>query len=154
VVEVVFSHPLRWRRGFFSFLLTVPSPVGITDNILNIWKAFSLSEEENWRLSYLFRGGESITARGCSCLVGKLLVDRIFGKDTIKSMLIRGWQPSGTTVVKNLGNNLFLIEFQHSWDKSRVLEGRPWVFEGHLFSVHDFDGAVVPVTLDFDSASF
>jgi len=53
-------------------------------------------------------------------------------------MLIRGWQPSSTTVVKNLGNNLFLIEFQHSWDKSRVLEGRHWVFEGHLLSVHDF----------------
>jgi hypothetical protein len=116
------------EKGVFSFLLTFPSLVGMVDNILTMWKTFSLLEEESLEVEFPVLGGESITAQGCSCLVGKLLVDRFFEKDTLKSMLIRGWQPSSTTVVKNLGNNLFLIEFQHSWDKSRVLEGRHWTF--------------------------
>jgi hypothetical protein len=56
------------------------------------------------------------------------MADRIIGKDAIKSTLIKGWKPSGMTCFKVLGDNLFLIDFEHSWDKAPVLEGRPWVF--------------------------
>jgi hypothetical protein len=47
-----------------------------------------------------------------------------------------------------------LIEFGHEWDKSRVLEGRHWIFEGNLFSVEDFDGLSSPTKIDFDQAVF
>jgi hypothetical protein len=39
-------------------------------------------------------------------------------------------------------------------DKVRVLEGRPWVFEGSLFSVQDFNGSLAPAKMDFDMVSF
>jgi hypothetical protein len=58
-----------------------------------------------------------LVIRGRSCLVGKLMADRIIGKDAIKSTLIKGWKPSGMTCFKVLGDNLFLIDFEHSWDK-------------------------------------
>ena len=32
------------------------------------------------------------------------------------------------------------MEFKNEWDKSRVLEGRPWKFVGSLFLVENFDG--------------
>lgn len=53
-----------------------------------------------------------------------------------------------------LGDNLFLIEFKNSRDKERVLKGRPWVFEGALFLVEDFDGRLSPSKISFDRASF
>lgn len=127
---------------------------GMADEILHLWKDFSLSEAESLEVEVPDIGIGNITPRGSSCLVGKLLADRIIGKDTIKSMVVRGWQPSGTMVFKNLGNNLFLMEFEHVWDKARVLEGRPWVFEGHLFSVNNFNGSVVPGSMEFDLVSF
>jgi hypothetical protein len=43
-----------------------------------------------------------------------------------------------------VGENLFLIEFDNIRDKTRVLEGIPWVFEGNLFLVEDFDGLSLP----------
>lgn len=61
--------------------------------------------------------------KGQACLVGKLIVDRVIGKETIHSKLIKGWKPTGSLSFKVLGPNLFLTEFEHFWDKSRVLEG-------------------------------
>jgi hypothetical protein len=46
-------------------------------------------------------------------------------KYVIKSTLIRGWKPSRIATFKVLGENLFLVEFEHVWDKARVLEGQP-----------------------------
>lgn len=102
----------------------------MAEDLTKLWRAFSLSEDESLVVEAIEMEGHNINVRGRSCLVGKLLADRTIGKDSIKSTLIRGWKPSGTTVFKNLGNNLFLMEFEHAWDKARVLEGRPWVFEG------------------------
>jgi hypothetical protein len=48
---------------------------------------------------------------GSLCVVGKLLVDRIMGKEIIKTPLIQAWC---LTAFKALGPNLFLIEFEHS----------------------------------------
>ena len=55
---------------------------------------------------------------------------------------------------KLMGENLFLIEFEHSWEKSRVLEGRPWVFERNIFSVANFDGITPPETIEFEKVAF
>jgi hypothetical protein len=49
---------------------------------------------------------------------------------------------------------LFLIVLDHVKDKARILEGGPWVFEGSLFMVKDFDGWIAPLNLNFDRVSF
>lgn len=86
-------------------------------------------------------------------MVGKLLAERVTGKNKIRAMLIRGWKPSGSLSFKILGDNLFLLEFENEWDKFRVLEGRPWV-EGTLFSVEDYDGLTPPSQMNFEIAAF
>lgn len=86
--------------------------------------------------------------------MGKLLSNRVIGKNTIRATLIRGWKPSGSLSFKVLGDNLFLLDFEHEWDKLRVLEGRPWVFEGNLFSIEDFDGPTPPCQMEFETTTF
>lgn len=126
----------------------------MAEDLSNLWRNLSLSEEESLEVEATEQGLHNIAARGRSCLVGKLLADRLIGKDGIKAILIRGWKPTGTTILKNLGENLFLVEFEHVWDKSRVLEGRLWVFEGNLFSLEDFNGTIAPTRMEFEKASF
>lgn len=46
------------------------------------------------------------------------------------------------------------MEFENGWDKAQVLEGRPWVLEGNLFSVKDFNGVTPPAQMDFDKTTF
>lgn len=53
-----------------------------------------------------------------------------------------------------LGDNLFLVDFINERDKKRVLEGRPWVFEGNLFAIEGYDGLTSPLKFPFDRAAF
>lgn len=72
----------------------------------------------------------------------------------MKVTLNRVWKLTGKTLFKVLGDNIFLIEFENEWDKSRVLEFRPWIFEGNLFSVEAYNGNIAPSMMDFTRASF
>jgi hypothetical protein len=81
-----------------------------------------------------------VVTRGQSCIVGKLVSERMVSKETIKTTLMRWWRLTGTFTFKIMGGNLFLIEFELARNKARVLVGRPWVFEDNLFLVEDFDG--------------
>jgi hypothetical protein len=48
----------------------------------------------------------------------------------------------------------FLIEFEKIRDKERVLEGRPWVFEGCLFLTKDYVGIPQRTEFSFYKAAF
>lgn len=100
----------------------------MVDELTNLWRGFSLSTEEGAGIvvKKLTVGG--LVTRGNSCLVGKLIVDCFVGKEIIKRYLIKGWRSMGTISLNVLGENMFLIDFEHFLDKSRVLEGRPWDF--------------------------
>jgi hypothetical protein len=114
--------------------------LGMTESLSHLWKNFSLSEEESLGVEALHQGLSDVVERGRSCVVGKLFADRVIGKDALKTTLVKWWRPTGMISFKVLEENLFLVEFVNVWDKSRILEGRLWVFEGNLFAVEDFNG--------------
>jgi hypothetical protein len=123
-------------------------------DLSTLWWNFSLTEEESLEVEAIDQALIGMFQRGRSYLVGKLIADQIIGKDAVKSTLVRGWKPTRTIAFKVLRDNLFIVEFEHVWDKSRVLEGRPWVFKGNLFSIEDFIGAITPAKMDFEKAAF
>jgi hypothetical protein len=53
-----------------------------------------------------------------------------------------------------IGDNMFIVEFEHVWVKSRVLEGRSWLYDGNPVSLKEFDGLTPLSGLNFDMASF
>jgi hypothetical protein len=118
------------------------------------WENFTLKEDESDVLAI----GESSLApslsQWSSCVVGKLLADQVVSKEIIKTPMIRAWEPSGRVTFKNLGVNLFLIEFQYEWDKGHIMEGRPWTFDGHLLSMVDYDRVTPLMQMEFDKVAF
>lgn len=126
----------------------------MAEDLTKLWGKFSLSESKFTGVDFLEEDAEEIVEKGKSCLVGKLMANRIIGKDIIRAKLIRGWKPTGRMTFKVMGDNLFLLEFEQHWDKVRVLEGRPWIFEGQLFAVQDFDGLLSPEEMGFEYAAF
>lgn len=126
----------------------------MAEDLTKLWGNFSLLDEESEEVEIRASVQSRVLKRRQLCMVGKLIADRVISKEIIKSKLIRGWRPSGSISFKVLGENLFLIEFEHSWDKSRVLEGRPWIFEGILFSVEDYDGTTPSTAIEFEKVSF
>ena len=55
---------------------------------------------------------------------------------------------------KNIRCNIFLIEFENEWDKKRIMEDRPWTFDGDQVSLADFDGITPPSQLKFEKVAF
>lgn len=115
-------------------------------DLAELWGKFSLTEEDG--------DVAEITAKGKQCLVGKLISERVVGKESIRSTLCRGWKPTGSLSFKVEGENTFVIEFEHVWDKIRVMEGRPWIFERQLFTVAEYDGITPPHKMNFESEAF
>ena len=62
--------------------------------------------------------------------------------------------PTRSLSFKVIGENLFLLEFENFGDKSLVLQGRPWVFNGNLFSIEDYDGITPLDSMDFENVVF
>jgi hypothetical protein len=119
-----------------------------------MWGNFTLSEREDAEVKIGDDCIEPISCRGQSCLVGKLLADRVVPRDYIRVHMMRAWKTLGAVGFKMLGDNLFLMEFENSWEKINILEGRPWLFDGNLFAVMPFDGLTPPSELVFEKAAF
>jgi hypothetical protein len=128
--------------------------VDMEEDLAKQWERFNLLDAETEEVEATDAVMEPLVNRGTACVVGKLLADRILGKEVLKTPLIRAWQPTGWVSFKNLGPNLFLIEFKHEEDKIRIMEGRPWKVDGDLFSMVDFDGQTPPSELEFEKATF
>jgi hypothetical protein len=83
-------------------------------DLTRLWGSFTLLEEESYRVVVPITTLGRIRAKGHACLVGKLIANRIVGKDFIRSSIFHWWKPTGSLSLKVLGENLFLIEFEHS----------------------------------------
>lgn len=126
----------------------------LAEDLSRMWASLSLSETEETEIEIQTQAWEVGAHRGKTCVVGKLIADHLVSKELICATLWKGWKPTGTPSFKVLGDNLFLVEFVNMRDKQRVLEGRPWVFEGNLFAIEDYDGLTSPANFSFDKASF
>jgi hypothetical protein len=97
---------------------------------------------------------EPLVDRGKACLVGKLLADRIVPKDYFRAPLLRIWRLVGSVSFQVIDGNKFIAEFEEEGDKKRILEGRPWIFDGKLVVLEQFDGLTPPVAMQIEHASF
>jgi hypothetical protein len=124
------------------------------EDLPKMWENLTLTEDEDVeaviKLVELKKGEN----RGKACIIRKLLADRLVSKEALKTGMIQWWRMQGNLDFKVLGDNLFLVEFDKIRDKERVLEGRPWVFEGSLFLTEDFVGISQPTDYPFDKATF
>jgi hypothetical protein len=126
----------------------------IEEDLAELWGKFTLTEVEQEGLEAVEEKVDGISIQGSYCLVEKLISERLIGKDIIQKRMIRSWRPKGLVAFKVLGENLFLLEFEYEWDKNRVMEGRPWFFDGQLFSIANYDGITSLCKMSFESTSF
>jgi hypothetical protein len=124
------------------------------EELSSMWGKFSLREEENVGVSLEVPDIDSLVTRERTCVVGKLVADRIIPKEYYKAPLTRIWHPTRMVTFNVIGENLFIAEFEYEGDKARIMEGRPWIFYGYLISLAEFDGLTPPAYLNFERAAF
>jgi hypothetical protein len=66
----------------------------------SMWGNFTLSEREDAEVKIGDDCIEPISCRGQSCLVGKLLADRVVPRDYIRVHMMRAWKTLGAVVLR------------------------------------------------------
>jgi hypothetical protein len=126
----------------------------MAEELSNLMERISFTEYEEAEVMIPFGEFQEVVSYGQTCAVAKLVADRMMSMETIKTTLWRWGKLQESPNFKVLGENLFLIEFFSMQDKKRILDSRPWVIEGSLLLVEDFDGSTAPTSYTFDKAAF
>lgn len=93
-------------------------------------------------------------AKVARSLVGRLGTEKRINREAFRSMMLRLWKPRGSVVFKEVQDRLWLFEFSNNFDKEKVLQGRPWLFDRFLLLLYDFDGVTPPVQMSFSHSPF
>jgi hypothetical protein len=124
------------------------------EELSEMWGKFSLLEDEDTGVSLETSDLDPLVDRGKVFLIGKILADCIVPKEFFKGPLLRAWRTEGSVSFRVIGENLFIAEFEHAWEKARIMKGRPWLFDGNLVSLAEFDGITPPSKMNFNKESF
>ncbi|KAI8016633.1 Uncharacterized protein LOK49_LG05G03299 [Camellia lanceoleosa] len=88
------------------------------------------------------------------CLIGKLLSVRPVNLAVMRATLVQVWRLFRGVKFSVVGENLFLLQFDHLVDKTKVLTNGPWSFDKHLLLLDNFDGSLQPSEVLLTYADF
>jgi hypothetical protein len=83
-------------------------------------------------------------------LVGKVLAPNTLHIEMIKAVLWPAWGNPKGMMVRHMGPNLFLAEFDSESDMDWVMNGSPWVIGKNAVLLKKFDPRVMPTDIVFD----
>ena len=83
-------------------------------------------------------------------LAGKVLAPNTLHIETIKAVIRPAWGNPKGMMMRPLGPNLFLAEFESKADRLRVMNGSPWVINRNAILLKEFDPSVRPADIVFD----
>ncbi|KAI8020717.1 hypothetical protein LOK49_LG03G03472 [Camellia lanceoleosa] len=78
------------------------------------------------------------------CLIVKILSLRPINLQTMWATLVLIWRLFRGVKFSVVEENLFLLQFDHLVDKTKVLTNEPWSFDKHLLLLGNFDGSLQP----------
>lgn len=83
-------------------------------------------------------------------VIGKVLAPNVLHIQTIKSALRAAWGNPKDLVMSSTGNNTFMAEFASQADRTRVLEGSPWMVGRYVILLQNYDLNLKPSQLIFN----
>ena len=95
----------------------------IEEELSKHWENLNLTSEEN--SIYHAAQTQNYGIRGQHCIASKILSEKGLNNEAFRKTMALIWKLKGWVRFKELGDQKFLIEFQHIADKEKVLSGRP-----------------------------
>ena len=114
------------------------------DELEEMWKKFSLTEEEGESFSLGSSTTEAAKLVGRNCVVMKVLTHKWLNIETLRKNLRMIWKPIKGVQINEIGDDLFLVEFGEGRDKKRVMDMSPRTYEKQLILLKEFVGDQVP----------
>ncbi|OMP08440.1 hypothetical protein COLO4_06478 [Corchorus olitorius] len=121
----------------------------------NLCSKLSLKEGEEDTVviaNELLDGAEG--EEGLHGLVGKLYTKKHPNMEGLRNAFIQAWKLDYGLGVMEVGENLFLFQFEDELEKDRVLVHQPWNFNRLLMVFRDYDENQHPESMSFDLCPF
>ena len=112
----------------------------MNEELEELWHKLSLTEDELSEIVVDKNWIDEAREAWENCLV---LNERVNLK-TMKNVLSMIWKVSSCMVVKEVGERLFVFQFEDNMDKERVFMKQPWTINKSLLILANFDGQSKP----------
>ncbi|XP_012828241.1 PREDICTED: uncharacterized protein LOC105949476 [Erythranthe guttata] len=119
----------------------------LTDALVNNFRLTS-DEEEGITITQLQTVNQNPT--GEFSLLGRIVATKEISMHTIKSNVTRLLQPVKGCEIQTLGNNRFVISFNHRLDQKQALGGCPWVLDKHALIFSEIKPDSDPTTMEIN----
>ena len=126
----------------------------MTEELVEEWRKFSLTKDEAPR--FIVEGDAMGKAKemGSHCLLGKLIIDKYFNRAVFKTTMLRLWGFAWGMTIQTMGDNLFLFQFSDEFERERVMQGSPWLFDNYQLALNAFDGSCPVHQIRFTHSCF
>ena len=97
----------------------------MADNLKEMWRRFSLTEEEQTDVIIEKDWVEDLSEKSRNCLLGKLVMKKNVNMEAMKVVFTKLWKIREGMSVREVGERLFIFHFENVREKDRVLQKQP-----------------------------
>ncbi|KAF7824053.1 hypothetical protein G2W53_022197 [Senna tora] len=118
------------------------------------WKKISFNEDESGVIEDIAADPHHETQRVQLCLVGSLWTEGSYNVNAFQSTIKQVWNVRHGVDIRVLGKNLYIFQFYHWKDRSRILKGEPWWFDKRVLALQEMTGDEPPSSIKPSSVPF
>ncbi|KAK4433258.1 hypothetical protein Salat_1088100 [Sesamum alatum] len=126
----------------------------MADELINLDKALSFTEDENQSIILPPELGKVDAAQQGFYLVGKILGKRSFNFEAFKNTMLNVFKPGRGLDIQLIEEGRILFHFIHILDRRRVMESRPWAFDKNLLVLRTIEADDNPLRIDLNWSDF
>ncbi|XP_042939372.1 uncharacterized protein LOC122274396 [Carya illinoinensis] len=124
------------------------------EKLAKLWEGLILTEVEEEPITVAAQDIMAATQRGKNCLLAKVITERYFNNEALRSTMTQVWRNEGGMTFTEIGENSFMLECEKEIDKQKILQGRPWNFDRNLIGIQDIDSSLPPSEVSFSHEPF
>ncbi|KAK3016308.1 hypothetical protein RJ639_007628 [Escallonia herrerae] len=87
-------------------------------------------------------------------LLAKIISNKKVNAKAVQSIIFKAWNPNKGMKIQLMEENCFCITFNHDWDRTRVLESRPWSIMSSHMVVRDWPPDLTMKEINFNFSPF
>lgn len=89
------------------------------EELEKLWGGFSLTDQERQELVLPTMVLKESISKGKNCPLAMVIANNLINREAIIATMAKVWRIHGWVQVKAIGDNGFLLEFQHEYDKTK-----------------------------------